>query len=645
MSFLTLPARPVPIEPARLAFTDDGTPCSEAYGDVYHTRDGGLEQARFVFVAGNRLPERWRRREHFTIVETGFGLGLNFLATWAAWRADAQRCERLHFVSVELHPFTREDLATLHSRWPELEPLAAELRTQWPPLTPGLHHLHLAAERVVLTLLFGDARSLLPQLRCRADAFFLDGFSPARNPELWSDALLAELGLLAAPGASLATWSVSGAVRRGLAQAGFECEKVAGFGGKREMCRGKHPGAAAPAPKPSARHAVVIGAGLAGSSVAERLAARGWRVDVVDAASGPGQGASGNLTGVLRPLPSLDDNRLARITRAGALYGLRHLQRLTDLGLPVRWEACGVLHLARDPAHERKQRRVVDAQQLPAPYLRFVDREEASALARWPVPVGGWWFPGGAWVSPPTLCAANLAAWPDRIECHFGRRMQRLERAGNGWTAFDENGHVIATAPIVILANGAAITAVPEARALPVRSARGQVTHLAAASGSVPDIVVCRIGYVSPPVDGVRCAGATFSIDDDEPALRDADQRENLAKLDFILPGYARDVTIDATRGRVGFRPASPDRLPMIGAIPSDAPASRDTPLSAIPRVPGLYAISGFGARGLVWASLAGELLASQLEGDPLPLEGELVDALDPARFLLKPVRRFDPEG
>lgn len=639
----------MPIEPARLSFSDDGTPRSEAFGDVYHTRDGGLDQARFVFMAGNELPERWQRRGRFTIVETGFGLGLNFLATWSAWRADPERCDRLHFVSTELHPFTREDLATLHRRWPELGPLADELRAQWPPLTPGFHRLQLNGGRVVLTLLFGDARDLLPQLRCRADAFYLDGFSPALNPELWSEVLLAELGRLASPAATLATWSVSGAVRRGLAHAGFVCEKVAGFGGKREMCRARR--AKIPSPQSdvastrAARHAIVIGAGLAGTSVAERLAARGWCVDVIDEAAGPGQGASGNLTGVLRPLPSLDDNRLARITRAGALYALHHLRRLSDLGLPVRWQACGVLHLARDPVHEHKQRRVVEVQQPPSDFLRFVDHDEASALAGWPLPVGGWWFPQGAWVSPPSLCAANLAAWPTRIRSHFGRRMQRIEPVGDSWTAFDAQGDPIATAPVAILANGAAIAAVPAARALPVRGARGQVTHLPAAGGSAPDIVVCRLGYVSPSVDGIRSAGATFAVNDDEPALRDEDHAENLAKLDFILPGYTAGLAPGELAGRVGFRPASPDRLPMIGAIPADSTVSRDTALAAVPRLPGLYAVSGFGARGLVWASLAGELLASELEDDPLPLERDLVDALDPARFLLKPVRRFDTEN
>lgn len=633
----------MPIEPARLSFTADGTPCSDEFGDVYHSRAGGPDQARFVFIAGTGLPTRWQGRETFTIVETGFGPGLNFLATWAAWRSDAQRCGRLHFVSVERRPFTRDDLAILHARWPELAAPAAELQAIWPVLTPGMHRLQLDGGRVVLTLLFGDAGALIPQLTCRADAFYLDGFSPASNPELWSPQLLDELGRLAATGATLATWSVSGAVRRALGEAGFRCEKATGFGGKRQMLRASFAGAAGDTGSPHAAwapHALVIGAGLAGSSVANRLAERGWTVDLVDAGAGPGEGASGNLCGVLRPLPSLDDNRLARITRAGALYGMRHVQRLAAQGLPVRAAACGILHLARDPVHEEKQRRVVEAHRPPADYLRFVDRDEASRLAEWPLAAGGWWFPGSGWVNPPSLCAANIAAWPDRIRCHFGHMVSALERNGQTWHALDATGAVIAAAPVVILANGTGIRSFPQAAAMPVRSARGQVSHLPARPGSAPRVVVCRLGYVSPEIDGIRSAGATFAVGDDDATLRDADHRENLAKLDFILPGFAADVDFAKTEGRVGFRPASPDRLPMVGALPAVMAVDRGSALADIPRLDGLYTVEGFGARGLVWAALAGELLASALAGEPLPLERDLVEALDPARFLLRPPRR-----
>lgn len=284
-------------------------------------------------------------------------------------------------------------------------------------------------------------------------------------------------------------------------------------------------------------------------------------------------------------------------------------------------------------------RAVVDAHQPPADYLRFVGQEEAGQLAGWPVAAGGWWFPGGGWIQPPTLCAANLAAGGEAIRTRFGQRLARLERGDGEWVAFDAAGAEIARAPVAILANGVGIRALPQAATLPVRPARGQVSHLPAEPASAPRVVVCRLGYVSPEVDGLRCAGATFVADDEATELREAEHRENLDKLDFILPGFAAPFDPAGLAGRVGFRPASPDRLPMIGAVPAVAQAGRDTPLVDIPRQPGLYAVSGFGARGLVWASLAGELLASRLSGEPLPLERDLVDAMDPARYLLKPPR------
>jgi tRNA 5-methylaminomethyl-2-thiouridine biosynthesis bifunctional protein len=630
---------PPPIQPAVLSFAPDGTPYSPVFDDVYHTSAGGLGQARHVFLGGNDLPERWRGRQRWVIVETGFGLGLNFLAAWQAWRDDPARPDTLDFVSVEKNPFTLDDLARLHAAWPELAPLAEALRQHWPALLPGIHRLHLDGGRVRLTLAFGDALELLPQLEAHADAFFLDGFSPACNPDLWSPAVFAQLARLAAPGASLATWSVTGHVRRGLEAAGFTLERRAGFGGKREMLAGRSTAGSAPPAPPAERTALVIGAGVAGTSVAERLAARGWRVSIIDAADGPGQGASGNRAGVFRPLPSLDDNRLARITRAGFLYGRRHLDALAHAGHPVRWSPTGVLHLGRDSKQEGKQKAVVDAHQPPADYLRFVDRDEASRLAGWPLDAGGWWFPGGGWIQPPSLCAANLAAGSAGISTLFGRHLAQLVHQDGCWRALDAQGREIARAAVLVLANGVGIRALPQAASLPVRPARGQVSHLPAIPGSAPEVVVCRLGYVSPEVDGVRCAGATFIADDMGSELRESEHRENMEKLDFILPGYAHPFDPTTLDGRVGFRPASPDRLPMVGAIPAVSVAERGMPLADIPRQPGLYAASGFGARGLVWASLVGELLASLIDGGPLPLERDLVDALDPARYLLKPPR------
>lgn len=232
-----------PLQLARLRLDADGTPVSDVYGDVYHSVAGGHAQARHVFLAGNDLPARWRGRGHFSILETGFGLGLNFMATWLAWQGDPSRCDVLEFISFEKHPFAVEDLTTAHTGWPEFAQLASLLHRIWPRLEAGEHRLEFEGGRVILRLVFGDAAEVLPVFDARVyaqiDAIYLDGFSPARNPELWSPALCTDLARLAAPGATLATWSVAGHVRRALGTAGFAVERRPGFAGKRQMLVGR----------------------------------------------------------------------------------------------------------------------------------------------------------------------------------------------------------------------------------------------------------------------------------------------------------------------------------------------------------------------------------------------------------------------
>jgi tRNA 5-methylaminomethyl-2-thiouridine biosynthesis bifunctional protein len=387
------------------------------------------------------------------------------------------------------------------------------------------------------------------------------------------------------------------------------------------------------------RHAIVVGAGLAGSSAAERLAARGWSITLLDAAAAPGQGASGNRAGVLRPLPSLDDNRLARLTRAAFTHARAHFHALLADELPLRWRQTGVLHLARDEKQAATQRRVVEERRPPAEDLRFVERAEASRLAGWPVANGGWWFPNGGWVDPASLCRANLARHATAITAHFHCRVARIERPAECWRVFDENDRCLAAAPVLVLANASDARRFAATAHLPLRPARGQVSHLPATDGTAPEIVVCRGGYVTPAIDGIRCAGATFGIDDTDTVLRTADHAENLVRLDAILPGYGAAWRAETLDGRVGCRPMSPDRLPMIGAVADPtAPIPRQPvcPLAQLPRQPGLYVIDGFGARGIVWSALAGELLACLIDGDAPPLPADLIDAVDPGRFLLR---------
>lgn len=644
---------PEPLVPAALAFTAAGTPWSAAYGDVYHSRDGGPAQARHVFLGGTGLPERWRERDCFVVLETGFGLGLNFLATWRAWRDDPARCTRLHYLSIDKHPFSRADLEAVHRRYPEFAGLAAALHAQWPLLVPGLHRLSFDDERVVLTLAFADAALALAQLRCAASAIYLDGFAPEKNAAMWAPAMMKTLARLSAPDARAATWSAAREVRDGLRAAGFAVETAPGFGAKREMTVARRSAGRAPAPQrvpPARRRALVIGGGIAGAAVAERLAVRGWQVVLVERGGAVASAASGNHAGSFHPVVTSDDSLLARLTRAGTLYALRHWRALEVAGQVLCWGRCGVLQLARDAREASAQRSALERLRFPSAYVCEATREQASAHAGIPLGAGGLWFAHSGWVQPRTLVAALLARCAAALDLRLGVEVAALEHDGAEWLARDPAGRVIDAAPVVVLASGIDATGLARVPALRLRRVRGQVSHLPAErfGSDAPRVVVLRGGALLPPVDGLCLVGASYDFDDTDPAPRIDGHAGNLERLARIAPGAALGTDPATLAGRVGFRAVTPDRLPVVGALPQAhaGPAASAVPrLGLLARQPGLFGAFGYGSRGLVWASLAAELLASQIEDEPLPLEAALVDAMDPARFLLRALSRGTAVG
>lgn len=635
-----------PLRPASLSFVD-GVPYAEAFGDVYHSADGGLAQARHVFLGGNLLPGRWQDRERFVILETGFGLGLNFLATWMAWRDDPVRSRRLHYVAIEKHPFSAADLAQLHATWPELAALSQELRAAWPPLVPGFHRLLLDHGRVVLTLIFGDVADALPEIDASVDAFYLDGFSPGKNPDMWAPHLLERLNRVAAPQATFATYTVSAMVRKALTQGGFVCEKLPGFGRKRQMLAGRFaPRWQMPARRndyatASERKAIVIGAGLAGSAACERLAARGWQLTLIERHAQPAQEASGNLAGIVMPLLSKDDNLMSQLTRAAYLFTLQLWKQVGGIGSAFSGEACGVLQLASDTASALGQREAAAALHFPREFAQWLEAAEVAELIGGEMPGGGWLFPQGGWVYPESLCRALLAACGKQLQMHFEKRVISLKREGDRWQVRDDAGIVIDEAPVVILANGTNATCFSQTEYLPLTAVRGQVTHVAAASLPVLPVVVCGDGYMTRPAQGVCSVGASYDFDGDS-WLRQDSHDENLKRLARILPDVPPGLTNAPLAGRVGFRCVTPDRFPLVGALPDYAQSGsiRGSRLRDVPRLPGLYGLLGYGSRGLIWAPFAAELLAAYLDGEPLPIGRELAAALDPARFLLKEHRR-----
>ncbi|MCA0243525.1 MAG: FAD-dependent 5-carboxymethylaminomethyl-2-thiouridine(34) oxidoreductase MnmC [Proteobacteria bacterium] len=631
-----------PLRPARVEWAADGTPRAPDFGDVYHGDAGAAAQARQVFLAGNGLPRRWADRDDFTIFETGFGLGHNFIATWQAWRDDPQRPRCLHYLAVDAHPPRLDDLRRAH-RDRECAELAQALLAASPPLVPGLHRLDFADGALRLMLAFGDVRDWLPEWRFAADAFYLDGFAPALNPAMWDRAVLRTLGHRAAPGATAATWSVARAVRDGLGAAGFACERRAGLGGKREVLQARYQPRRPPPPAtPRPGRVLVLGAGLAGASCAAALAELGCAVEVIDRQAAPAEGSSGNPAGLFHATVHASDNPHARLFRAAALRTAQFVRRCTAVPQGVD----GLLRLEpqRDAAAMQS---LIDAQGLPADFVQALPAAEAGARAGVPLRSPAWWYPAGGWVSPADLVRTLLAR--PGIAFRGGVAVQALRRDGAQWTCVDGEGRALAGAEHLVLACAEQAGPLLQALgwpALPLVARRGQVSVLPA--GVLPfdlRLPLAGDGYALPLPDGrVLCGASNRDGDDgDDPRPREQDHRANLQRLQSLC-GLTSELNVDGGRlqGRVGWRVQAPDRLPLVGPLPlrEIAPGMRLDQARLLPREPGLHLAVGFGGRGLTLAPLLGEVLAARLLGTPLPLEQSLVDAVDPGRWLVRAARK-----
>jgi tRNA 5-methylaminomethyl-2-thiouridine biosynthesis bifunctional protein len=565
---------------------------------------------------------------------------------------------RLHFVSVEKYPLSSPDLQRALALWPELKPFADQLLAQYVAIHHGFQRLILDNGRVTLTLLIGDALEQLPQLDAQVDAWFLDGFAPAKNPDMWTAELFAELARLAAPGSTISTFTSTGWVRRLLNGAGFKMKRTPGIGHKWEILRGVFlgwpedavapiavkPWFARPAPLTGERHALVIGAGLAGCASAASLAARGWQVSLLERHDALAQEASGNPQGVLYLKLSAHGTALSQLIVSGFGYTrrlLEHLQRGLD------WDGCGVLQLAFNAKEAQRQAQLAAA--FPEDLLHTLDREQAQSRAGIGLQSGGLFYPEGGWVHPPALC--QWQAGQPNIKLLMHHEVLELRRQDNQWQAWDGET-LLASAPVVVLAGAAEIKRFPYSSELPLKRIRGQITRLHQTPGSQSlSTVVCAEGYVAPARMGEHTLGASFDFNSDDLTPTAAEHAGNLNMLeeisaDLVTRLGAHTLQPEALEGRAAFRCTSPDYLPIVGpladslafadayiALSKDA---RQTPDIPCPWLDGLYVNSGHGSRGLITAPLAGELLAAWLDDEPLPLPRAVAEACHPNRFALR---------
>jgi tRNA 5-methylaminomethyl-2-thiouridine biosynthesis bifunctional protein len=637
--------------PAPLMHTDtldwrDGQPYSTRFDDVYFSTNPnnpqqGIAETEYVFLQHNHLSQRWQQltTTSFSIAETGFGTGLNFLCACKLWLQSAPADARLHFISTEKYPLTLVQMQKAHAIWHDLTEVSQALLSQYNALTDGVHRFSLFSGRICLTLHIGDIQTVLPQVQTPIDAWFLDGFSPAKNPEMWHADVFAHMARLSHTTTTFATFTSAGLVRRGLLAHGFSVNKAEGFGRKREMLYGQFAGQTqrnslhTPSHTPSS--AIVIGGGIAGCATAYALAIRGIQVTLLERHANIAQEASGNPRGVLYPRLAGHQNSADVLAMSSYLYTLRLMAQLAMTA--EAWNPCGLLQLACN-ARESNRIEAVASRRLNEALVRYVDRDEASQLAGIPLSVSGLYFAEGGWVSPQAFCHA-LVQHPN-ISVNTDVHVSHLTSSLPQWQAISESKQEF-NADIIVIANANDALRLSQSAHLPVTAVRGQMTTVSATEQSAQlKLVLCTEGYITPAMDQHHCLGATFAKDDLALDVRDEDNQKNIELLKPMSPSF-NDLSSQTSVGRAALRCTTPDYLPLLGQllnadVLTQQPPKHKTEANKLPWHHGLYVNVGHGSKGLTTAPLCAEILASMIIGDPLPIETTLAQQLNPNRFLLK---------
>ena len=626
----------VTVKPAQVEL-NDGKPFSPEFGDIYATRSGAYGQACAVFLSDRDIPSRWASKKTFTILENGFGLGTNFLATLKAWRQDPDRCEHLDYVSLECFPVSAKEIQNYCAL--ELASEACELAQKWPVCIPGYHSLYFDGGRVRLILIFGDSLSLSKKLGLSYDALYLDGFAPSKNPRMWEPELLRHLSRYANEGATVTTWCMSGTVRRALEAAGFELQKKEGFGKKRERLFGQMRARRSKHSIGPVRDVVVIGAGLAGANVAYSLSKRGIEVRVIDEGPVPGSAASALAWGILHPHFTRDDSPLAVISREGFLLTRNRLKELEEKTGQVLFDASGCLQMAHS---EEIYEQWIDARahhapfSLPADYGNLLTQKEASEVSGLDLRRGGWFFPEAGMARAGAFCRALIEV--SGASYRGNTTVSALVKKGDRWQIIGSFGEVMDEASDVVVCTSVDSGRLLQADCLGLEALPGRITLLRDTDLTHLKCPVSGEGYIAHLPDGYCAVGATYELKRNGPWTEEKAHCANLEKLDSLL-NKPEEVVV--TGAYCGVRAAGPGRLPVVG----HAVKEREL-LEALCENPhlieeqnlaehaGLWVLSGLGSRGLSMSSLCSEILTSLMLGVAMPTEPRLLKTLAPSRHL-----------
>ena len=595
---------------------------SRRFDDIYYSGADGLAETRLVFLDGNNISERLRKCRHFTIAETGFGTGLNFLAMLAEIKAMGLGAPYLHFISTEIAPLNAQMIDTVLAPWPELAEFRSALINDLPPRWPGRHRRHFLDGRVTLDLLYGDSMAMLAECSFKADAWFLDGFTPSRNPLMWDDTLFQLMATRTMPGGSLASFTAAGNVRRGLEKAGFTVTRHPGFSGKRHRITGEYKKTVSPEqdhPIKAGQHdgrVVVLGAGIAGASVAASLMRYGVKPLVIGSSASIADGASGNISAVQAPRLTATDTPEARLSLTAWGYA-RYRARVT--GSTISDATVLLAHSERETLRQQK----ISALGWPHDVFTLADNADTSAVIGVETDLGGMLFANGGTVDPVWFVTENLAS----AELCLNTRIDRMEQHEDGIVLFHDNGQIKAETVVLAAGPGMVQLAEPFLKDCPFQVTAGHVSHL---DGDVVNLNsgVSFGGYMARARNGMIALGASFDHHDPSQPMPDLTTQNHQANLD-LLPAQMKDIVsanlndLNDLSGRTSLRLASPDRHPLAGQLAK-----------------GIYTLTGLGARGMVTAPILGEYIASLILGVPSPLDTAMSEVVDPDRFRARAARR-----
>ena len=653
------------IQHAKIHFNQENTPVSDKFDDVYFSNQDGLAETHYVFLEGNQLWERWvnYQEAHFVIAETGFGTGLNFFAVTTLFREFRQKhpdspLKRLYFISFEKYPLLLDALQQAHLAYPQFSHLAQHLQQHWLNPIQGCYRFHF--DETTLDLWFGDVAENLPQLgdymNGKIDAWFLDGFAPSKNPDMWNEQLYQQMFRFTKPQGTFATFTVASAVRKGLENAGFNIKKRKGFGKKRECLSGQKTHEKLTALSTPWFHSqpanlkeqdiAIIGGGIASLCTAISLVKRGAKITIYCENEQTALNASGNKQGAFYPQLSDNNERNIRFYIHAFAYGHQFLQWAIQQQIEFEHEFCGVALCAYNEKTESKLNKIADLN-LPSDLYQSLNQSELSEKVGLPLPFGGGFIPQGAWLAPRQLVQDAFAFLEKQsIQIKTSQKVTALSQTEHGWqikTAENETFNH----EVIVLANGHKLTEFEQTRKLPLYPVRGQVSQIPTSANLLKlKTVLCYDGYLTP-VDQAKtshCIGASHVRDNATREFSLIEQQENQQKIQQNIPeDWTKEVDTSGNIARIGVRCSVRDLTPMMGAVPHFSAQQtqyqnlfnlrrRKQTIEQAENYPNLYLIGALGSRGLTSAPLLGETLASLIYGEPLPMSEDLIHNLMPNR-------------